>query len=73
MRSPSKAQIEFAKEICGALNIEFPTCSQEFTAYCYYNFIADHINEYREVLNSDPSFDEEMDWYAPITPWGDRE
>ena len=74
MRSPSEAQINFVEEICRTLDIDFPTCSQEFTAYCYYNFIANHINEYRDVCNSDPSYgDDEMDWYAPITPWGDRE
>lgn len=71
MRSPSKAQIDFANEICKALNIEFPICSKEFTAQSYYYFISNHIQAYNEVCNADPSYDDDMEWCPPIDEWGD--
>ena len=71
MRSPSEKQIKFVEEICQALNIDFPTCSKEFTAQTYYYFIADHINEYQQIRYADPSYgDDEMDWFSPIDIWG---
>jgi hypothetical protein len=70
MRLPSEAQIKFADEISKVLNIDFPISSREFTAQQYYNFIANHINDYREVLNSDPSYEDDLEWCPPIDEWG---
>lgn len=70
MRSPSEKQIKFVEEICQALDIDFPTCSKEFTAQTYYYFIADHINKYQEVRDADPAFEDEMSWFSPLDIWG---
>lgn len=70
MRSPSEAQIKFVEEICRALDIDFPTCSKEFTAQTYYYFIVDHIDKYQEVRNADPAFEDELSWDSPLDIWG---
>lgn len=70
MRSPSEAQIRFVEEICQTLDIDFPTCSKEFTAQAYYYFIADNIDKYKEIYNANPAFEDEMSWFSPIDIWG---
>ena len=70
MRSPSEKQIKFVEKICQTLDIDFPTCSKEFTAQIYYYFIADNINIYQEVRDADSAFEDEMSWFSPIDIWG---
>lgn len=55
MKSPSEKQIKFADEIAKTLNIDFPRGSFDFNTYSYWNFINNHIKEYKEIkenLNS---------------------
>lgn len=69
MKSPSDAQIKFADEIAKVLGIDFPISSKEFTAQCYYYFIRNHIDEYRDSVINETNcwfFEEEMDWYSPL-------
>lgn len=69
--APTEKQIEFADIIASELNIDFPTCSQEFNKWTYRQFIAEHINLYQELLASDPSwYDDEMDWWNPHAEGG---
>lgn len=51
MKSPSQAQIDYADNIAKTLNIDFPTCSADFTAYNYWQFINSHIVEYNAIIN----------------------
>lgn len=71
MYSPTEKQIKFAEEIAYTLDIDFPTCSAEYTKLAYWQFITCYYNQYIEVLNSDPSYDDdEMAWYDPFAEGG---
>ena len=56
MKSPSEKQIKFADEIAKTLNIDFPKGSSDFNAYNYWNFINNHIKEYREIKENPSSY-----------------
>lgn len=63
---PTEKQIEFADVIADVLEIDFPTCSAEFTKWAYQQFISNHIHEYKAIAYSDdPADDDEMAWWDP--------
>ena len=68
--APTEKQIAFAETIAYTLGIDFPTCSAEYTKLAYWQFITCYYNQYREVLASDPSYDDEMDWWDPWAEGG---
>lgn len=70
MCPPSEKQIKFAEEIAYTLGIEFPTCSAEYTKYAYFKFISYYYHTYQEIMNSDPNYDDEMDWWDPFAEGG---
>lgn len=60
MKSPSNKQIELADKIANVLKIDFPRNDADFTAYAYYHFIKEHINDYSQYESSDDAeFDAE--------------
>lgn len=62
-KAPSEKQIIFAERIAKKLNINFPTCSKEYTQYSYYHFIKAHINEYKWRKESEIWDDEDfLNW-----------
>ena len=69
--SPTEKQIKFAEEIAYVLGLDFPTCSAEYTKYAYQQFISYYYHQYREVIDSDPAYDDdEMMWYDPFAEYG---
>ena len=69
--APTEKQINFADTIAAALNIDFPTCSQEYNKWIYQQFISEYINAYQQHLAEDPSwYDDEMDWWNPFAEGG---
>lgn len=74
MKSPSKAQIEFANEIACKLNLDFPKGDQDFTAQAYYKFISSHIKEYKDKIKTNhyvPILENENDifWGYDLGLW----
>ena len=68
---PTAKQISFADKIAYILNIDFPTCSAEFTKWAYYQFISKHIYEYQRIQAEDPTYyDDEMAWWEPFAEGG---
>ena len=66
---PSDAQIQLAADIANTLGIEFPASSKEFTAYTYWRFIKDNIEEARSYwndFNDDGGWYDEMMWFSPL-------
>lgn len=65
---PSDAQIQLAADIANTLGIEFPASSKEFTAYTYWRFIKDNIEEARNYWgeNESDEFLYDMDWFSPL-------
>lgn len=69
--APTEKQIEFADIIASALNIDFPTCSQEYNKWTYQQFISDYIYMYQQHLTEDPIwYDDEMAWFDPFAEGG---
>lgn len=69
--APTEKQIEFADIIASALNIDFPTCSQEYNKWTYQQFISDYIYMYQQHLAEDPIwYDDEMAWFDPFAEGG---
>lgn len=68
---PTTKQIEFVNEIAYALDIDFPTCSAEYTKLAYCQFISAYYDKYRELLSEDPAYDDdEMIWWDPFAEGG---
>lgn len=67
---PTEKQIEFADKIAYMLNLDFPTGSPDFNRQAYWKFISDNFYAYQEICNSDPSYDDEMDWFDPFAEGG---
>lgn len=65
MKRPSDKQIIFADKIAEKLNLSFPRGDYDFTAKAYYDFISDHIQEYKETFNFIPILEDENDIF-----WG---
>lgn len=67
-RSPSEKQIMLAGAIANTLNIDFPLCSDHFTAAAYWEFIHDHIDEAKSYWDCDlgDGLDDEMMWFSPL-------
>lgn len=69
--APTEKQIEFADIIASELNIDFPTCSQEFNKWTYRQFISEYIYAYQRHRAEDPAwYDDEMDWWDPFAEGG---
>ena len=69
--SPTEKQIELADEIARALNIDFPTCSAEYTKLAYQQFISTYYENYRVFIQQDPAYDDdEMLWWDPFAEGG---
>ena len=69
--SPTEKQIKFAEEIARAFDLDFPHCSAEYNKYAYQQFISYYYNQYRELMASDPTYDDdEMMWYDPWAEGG---
>ena len=66
--SPTEKQIEFAEEITRVLGIDFPQSSREFTKQVYREFIKEHYDEYRQVVDdiNDFNFEDELSWFQMI-------
>lgn len=67
---PTEKQIKFANEIAYTLGLDFPHCSAEYNKYSYFLFISYYYNQYREIMNSDPNYDDEMAWWDPFAEGG---
>ena len=69
--APTEKQINFADTIAAALNIDFPTCSQEYNKWTYQQFISEYIGAYQQCI-AENSFwdDDEMDWFDPFAEGG---
>lgn len=66
---PSEAQIELADKIAETLGIDFPQCSEEFTAEIYWQFINGHISEAKAVWRDDGDYQDDWDglgWISPL-------
>lgn len=59
MRTPSKAQADFADEIAFALKLDFPQSARDFTVQSYYYFISNHIKDYETMMGDDPNWDDD--------------
>lgn len=59
---PTAKQVEFADEIAITLNIDFPNSFKDYNSYRYSKFIAEHINEYNEVMNATYCDEEYLSW-----------
>ena len=69
--APTEKQIKFAESIANALDLDFPTCSQDYTKAVYQAFIAEYYNAYREMCDTDPTYDDvEMVWWDPFAEGG---
>lgn len=68
---PTEKQIKFADEIASVLDINFPTCSQEYNKWTYQQFISEYIYAYQQCL-AENSFwdDDEMAWWDPFAEGG---
>lgn len=68
-KAPSDAQIDFADKIAETLGIDFPQCSEEFTAEIYWQFINSHIDEFKSIMG-DTGYDDDdwygMAWFSPL-------
>ena len=64
-KTPTEKQIILAERIAKVLNIDFPTCSREFTRYSYFNFIKTNIDEYKFV-NDNSIMDEDTLLYLGL-------
>lgn len=63
--SPTEKQIDYADLIAYTLELDFPTCSADFTKQAYQKFISKHENTFKEIRASDPAFEDEMSWWDP--------
>ena len=71
MDAPTDKQIDFANAIANALGLDFPTGSPDFNKWVYWTFVSENIERYRELLRSDPAFeDDEMAWFDPFVEGG---
>jgi hypothetical protein len=52
MKSPTKKQIEYVERMTSVLRVDFPTSSKEFTKRAYSAWIAAHIDDYKDLLDS---------------------
>ena len=72
MKTPSQKQIDLADKIATTLNLDFPKGDYEFSAYSYWKFINDNINEYIEVVNEAKAmnnFDDDIFWGYDLGLW----
>lgn len=52
MKSPTEKQIEYAEAIAKELEIDFPTCSKDFTRSNYFKFISKYKSAFDERMTS---------------------
>lgn len=66
--SPTKKQIELVEAITDVLEIDFPQSSGEFTKQIYCEFIKEHYDEFRRVIDdtNDLSFEDDMAWFQML-------
>lgn len=66
--SPTKKQIELVEAITDVLEIDFPQSSDEFTKQIYCEFIKEHYDEFRRVIDdiNDLNFEDEMAWFQML-------
>lgn len=66
---PTEKQIDYADLIAYTLELDFPTCSADYTKLAYQKFISKHHDAFREICDSDPA-DDEMAWWDPHAEGG---
>ena len=71
MNSPTEKQIEFVKIITEVLEIDFPQSSLEFTKQTYREFIKEHYDAYKQVVDdvnayNFETFEDEMSWFQML-------
>ena len=65
--SPTEKQIKFAEAIAKALDIDFPQSSKEFTKQIYCEFIKEHYDEFKKIVDFyDWDTGDEMDWFQML-------
>ena len=66
--APTDKQIDFAEEIADVLGIDFPISSKDFTKQTYCEFIKEHYDEYRQVVEdaNDLNFEDELAWFQML-------
>ena len=50
--APTEKQIRYAEAIAKELDLEFPTCSKDFTKYAYSKFISTYKSAFDEKMTS---------------------
>ena len=69
MKSPTQKQIEYAEVIAKELEIDFPTCSKDFTRSNYFKFISKYRNQYLEAKNDVIEEDDIYEYYSENDVW----
>lgn len=60
--TPTLKQIAYANRIAQTLEIDFPTNAKDFTRANYRNFIAQHVIEYRQIINEGHCDEDFLQW-----------
>ena len=66
IRSPSEKQILLADNIADLLSIEFPRGDFDFSAYVYWKFIQNHLQEFNDTMDDIIAKNN----FEDITCWG---
>lgn len=72
IRSPSEKQILFADKIANTLGIEFPRGDFDFSAYVYWKFIQNHLQEFKNAMDdvtAKNNFDDITCWGSELGLW----
>ena len=66
--SPTEKQIKFVEKMTSVLGIDFPQSSAEFTKQTYREFIKEHYDEFKLVMDDIEDFnsDDELAWFQML-------
>ena len=66
--TPTEKQIKFVEEMTRVLGIDFPQSSVEFTKQIYCEFIKEHYDEFKLVMDDIEGFnsDDELAWFQML-------